>query len=563
MQFIVKFLGTILIFTLPTIAISQSLYLSEHDKHSTFFNRLEVKLQTDSLLNLGTAGPMSRRTAVTIAESVLNNPELSSSLTPIDRYDLENVLLNNTEWVAGDKSRFASRRPLGNFIYRNRANFLEVDQPDFYLAINPVLQLNFGRQADNDQLLFLNARGVSVRGMIAKRLGFYTYLAENLERAPVFAQQRVKEYRAIPGAGRFNYFKTTGWDFSDARGGITFNAARYINFQFAYDRNFIGNGYRSLFLSDFGSNYLFLKVNTRIWKLNYQNLFMELNPQFPQSVRDTDALLVKKYAAMHHLSVNVTRWLNLGLFEAVLFGRENHFDFMYLNPIIFLRNIETQNNSRDNAFVGFDFKANILKKAQLYGQLTFDELRIKEITSSKGWWGNKFGVQLGAKYVDAFNINNLDLQAEVNMVRPFTYSFEDSTASYGHYNQHLAHPLGANFQEFVGIARYQPLPRLTTMARLIFWRQGVDTGSANNGSNIFKLYTTRTIEYGVKVPNGPIATGLNAFLLASYELKENLFIDGSMLIRNWKTANNLVPSTQTNVISAGVRWNMARREADY
>ena len=40
------------------------------------------------------------------------------------------------------------------------------------------------------------------------------------------------------------------------------------------------------FFSDFGNNYLFLKINTRIWKINYQNIFMELNPQFPQSVQE-------------------------------------------------------------------------------------------------------------------------------------------------------------------------------------------------------------------------------------------------------------------------------------
>src|SRR5690606_33512323 len=111
--------------------------------------------------------------------------------------------------------------------------------------------------------IFLNTRGISVRGLIARKIGFYTYVAENLERAPLFVQQRTSEFRAIPGAGRFNTYKNTGWDYSDARGGITFNAARYIDFQFAYDRNFIGNGYRSLFLSEFGNNYLFLKVNTR------------------------------------------------------------------------------------------------------------------------------------------------------------------------------------------------------------------------------------------------------------------------------------------------------------
>ncbi len=62
---------------------------------------------------------------------------------------------------------------------------------------------------------------------------------------------------------------------------------------------------------------------------------MELMPQFKKTGKDT--LLDRKYSAMHHLSLNVTKNLNIGLFEGVIFGRKNHFDFQYLNPNYFLQ----------------------------------------------------------------------------------------------------------------------------------------------------------------------------------------------------------------------------------
>jgi hypothetical protein len=564
MQFIIKNLGRLLILLVPYLVNSQSVYLPQGSKHSQLLDRLEIKMQSNPLLNVSTPKPYSRRLAVQageLADSLNVSAELK--LSSVDRHNLHSLFMNNSEWYNGDKSDFASKKSLWNTIYRNKANFFEIDNKDFFLAVNPVLQLQQSFESDYPERIFLNSRGISVRGLIAERVGFYTYLVENLERAPLFVQERVKQFRAIPGAGRFNAFKTTAWDYSDARGGITFNAAKFIDFQFAYDRNFIGNGYRSLFLSDFGSNYLFLKINTRVWKLNYQNLFIELNPQFPQAVRDADLLLDKKYAAMHHLSFNATKWLNIGLFEAVIFGRKNDFDFMYLNPIIFLRTAEKQNNSPDNGFVGFDFKANVKKRAQVYGQVIFDELIIKELRAGKGWWGNKFGVQGGVRYIDLFNVNNLDIQGEVNMVRPFTYSHYDSSANYGHYNQPLAHPLGANFIEAVGILKYQPLPKLYTTAKLIYWNQGVDTGASNYGSNIFKIYTTRSGDYGYKLPSGVKASGVNAQLAASYELKENLFLDASMLIRKWKTDGDVQLPRSTSVFTAGLRWNMFRREYDY
>ena len=75
------------------------------------------------------------------------------------------------------------------------------------------------------------------------------------------------------------------------------------------------------------------------------------------------------------------------------------------------------------------------------------------MTTSDGWWANKFGIQLGAKYFNAFDVENLYLQAEYNAIRPYTYSHKELNYNLGHNNQPLAHLWGANFREFVGIAR--------------------------------------------------------------------------------------------------------------
>src|SRR6185369_5123142 len=136
-----------------------------------------------------------------------------------------------------------------------------------------------------------------------------------------------------------------------------------------------------------------------------------LEVQLPESLHGVncnrttgpDRLLKKKYAAMHHLDVNIGKSLNIGLFEAIIFGRENHFEFGYLNPIIFYRSLEQQNGSYDNAVAGLDFKANVAKKFQFYGQFILDEFNLEETKKGDGWWGNKYGFQLGAKYIDAFN----------------------------------------------------------------------------------------------------------------------------------------------------------------
>lgn len=539
-------------FCIPIHTFCQATYLPEGNKAYPLLNRLELKQGKNSDLNFSTIKPYSRRYVVQAAEqadSLSRSGDLS--LSEVDKYNIHSLLMNSAEWVTANKESFQSKNPILKTFYTTQPNLLEVDKKDFYLVVNPVISFQYGGGGDESQSLFYNKRGVTLRGRIANKIGFSSTITDNQERGPQFFRDYVSDHHAVPGVGFYKRFKNNAYDYFDGRGYFTFNVTKYIDVQFGYDKNFIGNGYRSLFLDDFGDSYLFLKLNTRIWKLNYQNLFMELMPDF---VKKGDNLLDRKYAAMHHLSMNVTKWLNVGLFEGVIFGRKNRFDFEYLNPIIFLRHVEGTVGSPDNALAGIDFKANAMKRFQFYGQLLLDEFLLKEITKNTGYWANKYGWQLGVKYVDAFNLKNLDLQFEMNRVRPFTYTHYDSVANYAHYNLPLAHPLGANFQEFLGTVRYQPLPKWHFDARAIYYYKGLDTLAENFGGDIFKLYTTRSRNYGFDVGGGRKVQVLNLAATLGYELKENLFLEGNILFRKETELN---PVTYFNI---GIRLNAAKRD---
>jgi hypothetical protein len=456
---------------------------------------------------------------------------------------------------------FLSKKPILKSFYKNKSNFFEVKTPDFFLAVNPVLHVRTGKDMSDDKQLYLNARGVTVRGEIGKRIGFSSTITDQQERGPLFFQEQIFSSRAVPGVGFYKFFKrdSSAQDYFDGRGYLSFKATRFVDIQFGYDKNFIGSGYRSLFLSDWGNSYLFAKLNTKIWKFNYQNLFMELNPQF---TKIGDSLLKRKYAAMHHLSLNVTPWLDLGLFEGVIFGRKDHFDFQYLNPVIFYRHIEGTIGSPDNAIAGFDFKATVRKRVQLYGQLLLDEFIISKIRNNPTYWANKFGFQFGAKYFNAFGIPNLDLQGELNRVRPFTYSHNDTINNYTHYNQPLAHPLGANFNELIGIIRYQPIPKVRIFAMLQHYVKGLDKDSSNFGGNIFKSYLTRRKEEGFRIGTGDRFTCTNAVLRTTYEWKQNLFLEGGL---QWRTSFDEVQNKRLNttILFFGLRLNMFTRNYDF
>lgn len=577
---IIKSLIKLVVFICPVTAVAQSTYLTPGSKDYHFIERLEIKQQRNTNLNFSALKPFSRKAIVQEAQYIdssgmglKDSAELAKyfawanlNLSKIDRYNLQSLFMNNSEWVSGPKDYARSKRPILKTFYTTKPNLLEVNAKDFFLVVNPVLQLQYGKEADYNKGLFVNSRGVTIRGRIANKIGFSSTITENQERGPKFFQKYINDFKAVPGAGFYKVFKQTASDsgrisaadYFDARGYVTFTAAKYIDLQFGYDKNFIGDGYRSLFLSDWGNSYLFLKLNTKIWKVNYQNIFMELIPQFRKR---SDSLYSRKYAAMHHLSMNVTKWLNVGLFEGIIFGRKDHFDFQYLNPIIFYRHIEGTLGSPDNALAGFDFKANIAHRFQLYGQFMLDEFILSKIKNNPTNWVNKFGIQVGAKYVDAFDLKNLDIQVEVNRVRPFTYSHSDTVANYTHYNQPLAHPLGANFQEVIGIVNYQPFPKWYINAKFIYYYQGLDSAGLNYGSNPLRNYLTRSMEDGYKVGTGDKATCFNGILNVSYELRQNMFLEATLQQRNYKLEST--GSDNTTIFSAGLRWNIAKRNYDF
>lgn len=483
-----------------------------------------------------------------------------------DRFNKSYIKTDHWEYVGEDSA--LSKKPWLKKFYRTKADFFHVNTKDFKLRVNPILYLSAGRDSNSGSSPVINTRGVQVRGSIDDKIGFYSSIEETQVIFPAYVQDYISTRGVVPNEAFWKKFGDYGVDFFTARGYFTVDASKHIALQFGYDKNFIGNGYRSLLLSDFSAPSTFLKLQTKIWRIEYTNLYTELVADTPFSSFGSNgtAEFPKKFMTAHHLSVNVTDNLNIGIFEAIIFNRGDStgtsFEWNYLNPIIFYRSIEQYTGSPDNALFGLDWKWNIAKGIQLYGQGLLDEMVIAELRAGNGWWGNKFSIQLGGKYYNAFGISNLDLQAEYNVSRPFTYSHESIFTNYAHYRQPLAHPLGANFKEAVFIARYQPINKLYLSGKFILSQYGTDPTNQNLGADILKDYTARTQEYGNTLGQGISNDQLYADLTASYMLKHNFFIDLRHIYRNRDSADPTLTST-TNFTSIAIRLNVAAREQSF
>ncbi|MFI5170923.1 MAG: hypothetical protein ACHQFW_00955 [Chitinophagales bacterium] len=479
----------------------------------------------------------------------------SDSLTLYDQFNVNYLCVDNPEFCkCSDKNYFNGN--LFKFLYPEPSVFYQF----FTVQINPVIHTEFGFTSDTSNLKFVNTRGIELRGSVDNKVGFYFYATDNQAAFPQYVQDRIDaSSRVVPGEGTSKLFKTEGVDYLSAHGYFTFNATKNIAFQFGQDKIFIGDGIRSMIWSNNSKDQLFLKINTKIWRVNYMNYFTELANYDGSNIYNS--LVHKKYAAMHHLSIPITKKLNIGLFESVIFdrtglyGAEKGFELNYLNPVIFYRAVESGLGSSDNVLLGMNWKWNFLHSFSFYGQFVLDELVFDELISGDGWWGNKYAAQAGLKYINAFTMPHFDIQVEHNMARPYTYSYEDENgSSYTHYGQAIAHPLGANFKENIVSLWYQPAGRFTISNNFIYSTFGSDTSGSNWGGDIFLDYNSYEQEFGNSVGQGVENNLMLNDLILSWQAWHNIFIDGRFTFRKLDSELDIMDSKQM-YFSIGVRAN--------
>ena len=505
-------------------------------------------------------------------EAVINYMNYADSMSWLtsasDRFNYHYHLTDSREFGSGDAEQ--SKKPFLKSFYRYKSDFIDVSEKDFDLHLNPVLYAGYGKDNLQSDPLYTNTRGFELRTTIDKKVGLYTFVSENQVRLPFYVQQDLNPYRVIPHESLWKRFKTNGADFILARGYLSFRASRHIDVQFGHDRTFVGNGYRSLILSDWGPPVLFLRTNVKIWKINYLYQLSRLNADILTSPAGT---LIKgrypqKFFAFHQASINVGKRVNVSVFESVIFspevpGNTDYFDLGYLNPVIFYRSVEQQFGSPDNVLLGADFKWLITKGLSVYGQLVLDEFVLSKLMAGEGWWGNKFAIQGGLKMTDLFGLSNLDLQLEGNIARPYTYSQSGQYLSYSHYRQPLAHPLGANFGEAIGILRYQPIPGLFLSAKGIYYKTGKDGAQENWGGDILKENdVNRAGNSGNFIGQGQQTSVFFADLNASWMLRHNLFIDLRQTFRN-STSELTKFDNSSSLTSIALRLNIAPRTYEY
>ena len=430
------------------------------------------------------------------------------------------------------------------------------DLNDKKAVILPVIEANFLNSPYENNSYLSTGIGAQFECNLNPRISLYSRYVYRRGSLSNYSLDRTHNRSTVQGYGLLtdstNQFQIHQLDFN-----VSATLNKYILFSAGKGKNFFGDGYRSLLLSDFAPSYPYIRIESEFWNVKYVNLYSMHEDHYNGGKK-------KKFSSAHILSWNITKAINLSVFESVVWAgkdslNQRNFDVNYLNPIVFFRPVEYSIGSADNSFLGANLKVRIFKKHILYGQLILDEFLLKELKSGEGWWANKYGFQFGYKAFHLFNIQGLGAQIEYNEVRPFTYSHFSSLQNYGHMNQSLAHPLESNFKELLIRLRYQK-NNFNLELNYAHQRHGANT-YGNYGGDMFSSYATRLSEYNHRTLQGNLNKANFFSALVSYQLisKSNTTLFSKVVFR----INNNQLIENELLFSFGIKSNLWNTYSDY
>ena len=192
-----------------------------------------------------------------------------------------------------------------NTFYKDPDNLYAIRTKDFSLGFNVYFDLSLGRDLSEDRNIFLNKRGVELFGSLDNKIYFYSAYEENQSNFLNYRQDLVDDYAAIRGKGNYKPYTSSviksaeGFDYGFATAYLGYKLSKHASLEIGHNRHFIGNGIRSLLLSDESNNYFNVRLEAKFWKIHYQSIFAELSSISARFNRGNE-LLPKKYMVNHY-----------------------------------------------------------------------------------------------------------------------------------------------------------------------------------------------------------------------------------------------------------------------
>lgn len=422
----------------------------------------------------------------------------------------------------------------------------------FYADLLP--DFGIGREFSDKLTTNSVSLGLQAGGTFGNKFSYYVAGYENSAVVPNYMATYINQTGIVPGQAYAKIYKTNGYDWEYITGVASYTPVKYLNISIGRDKTFVGDGYRSLLLSDAASPYPFFRLTGTLGNVRYMAMWTSFNDPVDLDINGNNQ---KKGAVFHYLDWNVSNRFSVGFFDAIIFysndgaGHRRPFDWSYVNPVIFLRPVEALNGSPDNALLGLTSKYKITDGITVYGQFALDEFESSSFFSGKGSSRNKSSWQIGFRGADLFGVKGLNYLAEANSSNPYTYSEHAGIINYTENGEALAHPWGANFREFVGLLNYS-YQRFDFSGELDYGHYGLDINGLNYGKDLFQDYANPAKLTGNYIGQGLTTNMIYAEAKVAYLLnpKYNLRIELGGLVRNEKNSQF---TDKTTMITLGLR----------
>ncbi len=350
-----------------------------------------------------------------------------------------------------------------NSFLRNIANdnWIKLGKNKSVVTIDPYIEGSIGKSSQKSNVLLGGAAGLRLQGVINNKLSFEAGWNEYSQQFPSYVDSLIYNKQGIvPGNNVASLYTHQRWIYGNGNFNLTYLPSKHFLVSTGFGKQFLGDGYRSLQLSDNSFSYPYLRLQARFWKITYNVLYNAYSNKYWYLVNGRSQ---PKYSVMHELGINFSNKFQFALYDEITAASRDTnfhrgFDVTYLSPLIFLRPLEYSIGSPDNAMIGFHFKYNIHKKGFLYGQLALDDFVLHlTLQNHTQHFANKYALQLGLWNNDVFGVKNLSWRLEWNGVRPYTYGHgvgDYVAINYSHYYQSITDPLAANFHEFISYFNY-------------------------------------------------------------------------------------------------------------
>lgn len=440
-----------------------------------------------------------------------------------------------------------------------KKHLFEIKGEGYKMYISPVLNMALGKDYSDtiERRLFNNTRGFLVEVDIMDKFSFSTALYENQNR---FTNYETNYYKSvgerytssdstyfvdnaiIPGGARTKPFKIDGFDYAYAIGNLIYAPTSYLRFMLGNNANFVGEGYRSLFLSDNSVPSIYFRADATIAKrIDYTFLRSKQFNLLRRPIYSTvEAYYEAKLFSSQFLNFIISDKLSLSLFEGSYWNIGDSISskvvhYGYYIPIPFVGGLIVNDRNEINTLGGLQASYVPFPLVRLYGQLAISN-----------WNSNTIGSQIGLRYYSPFGLKEGLIQFEYNNIPKRLYTSDNSRLNYSSSNLPSAHPKGNGFQEYILRFNFTKNRIYTDLKSIVYLLKDYQSGNLIASNQ--KLATITGSIYHQQIELG-------------YRINRKINLEMFVIYTHRNSSN--IDNQKTNALFFGIRTGLINHYNDF